>query len=98
MSDTMDQAIRAAEAFLAVSRTPKQQGRRSTPSRTDEWLKWHRTVVARADGTRARLTGLRLKASSPEELERALALIGELQALADRAQVQADGLVETARL
>ncbi|MGF9759814.1 hypothetical protein AAII07_31925 [Microvirga sp. 0TCS3.31] len=57
MSDTMDQAIRAAEAFLAVSKMPKLQGKKSVPTRPDEWLWWHRHVVARADGNRARLMG-----------------------------------------
>jgi hypothetical protein len=97
MSDTMAEAIRAAEAWIEVRKTPRLQGRKSAPTRPDEWLQWHRYTVSGADGTRSRLAGLRLKAS-PEELERALSLIGELQAMADSARAEAKELEPRARL
>jgi hypothetical protein len=97
MSDTMAEAIKAAEAWIAERKTPRMQGRKSVPTRPDEWLTWHRYTVAGADGTRARLAGQRLKASQ-EELPRALELMDELQAISDRAQAEAKALEPRARL
>jgi len=97
MSDTMAAAISAAEAFLAEAKTPRVRGKQTAPTRSAEWLTWHRTLVARADGNRSRVDGQRAKASA-EELARAYTLIDELKALAERAQAEADALTQRSRI
>lgn len=90
MSDTMAQAIRAAEGFLQEVKTPRLPGG-GVPSGPTTWLKWHRTMVSRADGNRSRLRSLKL-AATPEELERSEALQREIIAVAEASQAEADVL------
>lgn len=91
VTDTMAQALKAAEGFLAEVKTPRMPGG-AVPSGHTAWLKWHRTMVSRADGNRSRLRSLTL-AATPEELERSEALQAELIAVAEASQAEADVLV-----
>jgi hypothetical protein len=97
MSDTMDAAIKAAEAFFAEAKTPKVRGKKGPPARADEWLAWPRTTAARADGSRSRVDSQRAKAS-PAELERAYELMDELKALAERSRAAAGALTQRSRI
>ncbi|WP_445500742.1 hypothetical protein [Microvirga sp. G4-2] len=90
MSDTMAQAIRAAEGFLVEVKTPRLPGGK-TPAWPTDWLKWHGIVVSRADGNRSRLRSLTL-AATPEELDRSQALQAEILVVAEASQAEADVL------
>jgi hypothetical protein len=85
--DTLNNAIRAAEGFLEQVKNPRIPGS-GAPVRHRDWLRWHRSMVAQADGSRARLQSSILQ-GSPEEIAQARALQEELLAVAQPSAAEA---------
>jgi hypothetical protein len=88
MGDTLNNAIRAALAFLDELKTPTMPYG-DAPVTHRDWLKWHRTMVARADGNRSRLSSNILQGNA-EEVAQARALQVELSAVAQHNRAEAE--------
>jgi hypothetical protein len=88
MWDTLNDAIRAALAFLDELKTPTMPNGDAPVSHKD-WLTWHRIMVARADGNRSRLTSNILQGNA-EEVAQARALQEKLLAVAQHNRAEAE--------
>ncbi|MFC4172393.1 hypothetical protein ACFOYU_10010 [Microvirga sp. GCM10011540] len=88
MFDTLDEAIRAALAFLNELKTPTMPNGKAPVTHKD-WLNWHRIMAARADGNRSRLSSNILQGDA-EEVTEGRALQEELLAVAQHNRAEAE--------